>query len=217
MVSTRTPGVLFLCSKSIEKKSGIKISTILTKLRSFEMKKKAIGLFLALFLAFAMIGCGGEDVITYVYSFPGLTAVPDLSLQALIDKHGGVQFQNHAARSLRFFDDGTFQSTTIGLGPALGAAATWGNRYRIEGNTIYFYVYPSTTPRHSWDFELNGHTLIFTGNHAGASEALPNATMPMTRVIMTYTVDADGDHIITSTGVTVPVEYSFGIIPNFRF
>ncbi|MCL2382531.1 MAG: hypothetical protein FWC64_13245 [Treponema sp.] len=175
------------------------------------MKIKAISLIAALLLVFTLIGCGGEDTtlfLNYNNVIEGIDPVPNMPLAELIQYHDGAQFNNHFNRSLRFFADGGFQSFTFGLGSGISAPGTWGNRYRIDGDRIFFYfdppapAAPATEALHSWTFQLYRHVLTFTASHAGTNDAMTNAVMPMTRV--------------NQHGQTVLHEYSFGPIPNFR-
>ena len=198
------------------------------------MKNKATGFVIVFILAFAMASCGEDEIVTR-YVFPGLHPEPARTLQELIDFHGGVHYQNHVNISLRFFPDGTFQRWSIGLGVSMQAAGTSGNRYRIDGDRIFFYFDPvgedpATTPRHSLSFRMEGTNLIFVEGFAGTAAAPTDVfTRPATvtiawddnRQVNTGTAGApvwvtQPGYVSTPSTELVPQIFTIGPIPDFQ-
>jgi len=169
------------------------------------MKNKAICFAIVLLLAFTMASCGEDEMVTR-YVFPGLRPEPQRSLQEIIDFNGGAHFQNHFNISLRFFSDGYFQRWGIGLFAPMQGAGTSGNRFRIAGDTIFFYFDPADGPpatahRHALRYRMEGTNLIFV-------EAIDGAATAPTDVLTRPAYPG--------SAATLPHIFSIGPIPDFQ-
>jgi hypothetical protein len=153
------------------------------------MKNVAMGLMVMLVLGLALVGC---DNPTTEKAYVDVAPAKNLTLSKLIEEEEGAFFQN-ASRSLRFFKDGGFQVFNMGLFMNIQSEATYGSKYKIDGNTIKIYRASDAdaTPFYTITYSIDRHTLTLESKQDGAGTAPNNADLPLTK-------------------------YSYGKLPYFR-
>ena len=131
---------------------------------------------LILGLALAITACGDDitaDRIVYRDTF-FVNPAADLSFNELVTYGEGALFQRFN-RSLRFFDDGQFRSTAVGLNPGNALATAVGNRWELvsesrlpdEGWQGLIQIFhdtdtPATAASYTIAFTLIRHQFVIT-------------------------------------------------------
>jgi hypothetical protein len=141
------------------------------------MKNVAMGLMVMLVLGLALIGCENP---TTEQAYLDVAPAKNLTLSKLIEEEEGAFFQN-ASRSLRFFKDGGFQIFNMGLFMNIQTEATYGSRYKIDGDTIKIYRASDTdeAPFYTITYAVERHTLTLVSKQDGAGTAPNNTQIPL--------------------------------------
>jgi hypothetical protein len=135
-------------------------------------------ILLTVFTVAALIGC--DNPTTTEEGYFDVAPVENLTLSQLIDKDGGALFQN-ASRSVRLFKDGDFAVFNMGLFMFRQAEATYGKRYKLDGDTIKVYRTDDAddAPFYTITYTLEEHTLTISKKTNGAGTAPDNTNLPL--------------------------------------
>ena len=149
---------------------------------------KGLTVVLILGFALAMTACGDDvtrDRIFFEDSF-FVSPAADLSFSDLVYYGDGALFQRFN-RSIRFFGDGRFRSTAVGLNPGNATAAAVGDRWELVSETrrpqigwtgrIAIFDGETVAARYWIDFTLIRHILVIDEvvDNADSPGALPTA------------------------------------------
>lgn len=152
------------------------------------MRKRGFAAILAvmLVLSIGFVSCG-DTIYRYRY-IDTVQPMPDMTLAELIDvSDRGVQFQNFATRSLRFYRDGRFMIFAMGLGPArqpITGVNNVGLSFRVMSESVVyiFDAHPvpaiGTPPAYSFTYTLDGNVLTVHSLAAGTRPPPNAATFP---------------------------------------